>query len=496
MRRTIAGWFAVMIGVVATQCGVARGQSITNYHASPDRSGHYVFAGLTWSSAARLHLDSSFDGQVDGNIYAQPLYWQDAQNNRRLIVATENNNVYALDAASGKVVWQRSLGQPVALSSLPCGDINPLGITGTPAIEPAQGAVYLDAVIKGSSGPQHYLFGLSLADGSILSGFPVNVAEALKAAGRTFDPKVQNQRGALLIVNRTLFIPYGGHFGDCGAYHGWILGMSLDNPAKLAVWSTRAQGGGIWAPGGIAYDGSSMFATTGNTFGVSTWSDGEAVFRFDPTLGRQSSPRDFFAPHDWKYLDGTDLDLGGTGPVPIDVTDTKGSAHFILALGKDGKAYLLRRNNLGGIGGALVARPVSRDAIRTAPAVWAAADSTLVAFQGRPAPNSCPGQVANAGLTVLRIKAHPPRLSTAWCAPLDGRGAPIVTTLADGSNPIVWVTGAEGDNLLHGFRGDNGTAVFGGGEARMEGLRHFGTILAADGRLYVPADGRIYSFIP
>lgn len=496
MRRAVARWFAVTVGAVSMLCGVARAQSITNYHAAPNRSGHYVFAGLTWASAAGLHLDPNFDGQVEGNIYAQPLYWQDAHNNRRLIVATESNNVYALDASTGKVVWQKLLGPPVPLSSLPCGNINPLGITGTPVIDDAQATVYLDAVIENASGPQHYIFGLSLADGSILSGFPVNVADALKTAGQTFDPPVQNERGALLIVNHTLFVPYGGNYGDCGAYHGWALGMSLNNPAKLASWSTRAQGGGIWAPGGIAYDGTSMFAATGNTFGATIWSDGEAVFRLGPALEHQTSSRDFFAPQDWSYLDGNDLDLGGTGPVPVDVTDTKGSAHFILALGKDGNAYLLGRNNLGGIGGALVTRAVSSDQIRTAPAVWAGTDSTLVAFQGSPAASSCPGQVSNAGLTVLRIRAHPPRLSTAWCAPLDGRGAPIVTTLTHGSNPIVWITGAEGDNLLHGFRGDNGAAVFSGDAVAMSGLRHFGTILAANGRLYIAADGRIYSFMP
>jgi hypothetical protein len=498
MRRAVIRWFGVTIGAVSMLGAVAQAQSITNYHGSPNRSGHYVFPGLTWAHAAGLHLDSNFDGRVDGNLYAQPLYWQDAQNNRLLIVATENNNVYALDAATGKVVWQKLLGAPVARSSLPCGDIDPLGITGTPVIDDTRAAVYLNAAIDDGTGPGHYLFGLSLADGSILSGFPVNVAEALKAAGRTFDPKVQNERGALLIVNHTLFIPYGGHFGDCGAYRGWVLGMSLKNPGTLVSWSTRAQGGGIWAPGGISYDGNSMFAATGNTFGASAWSDGEGVFRFGSDLGRQKSKRDFFAPQDWSYLDRADLDLGGTAPVPVDVTDAKGTARFVLALGKDGKAYLLRRANLGGlIPGALIAKPVSRDQIRTSPAVWADTASTLVAFQGRPAPNSCPpGQSSNAGLTVLRIRAHPPRLSIAWCAALDGRGAPIVTTLADGTNPIVWIAGAEGDNLLHGFHGDNGAPAFNGGGARMQGLRHFGTILAANGRLYIPADGRVYSFLP
>ena len=64
----------------------------------------------------------------------------------------------------------------------------------------------------------------------------------------------------------------------------------------MAAWSTRARGGGIWAPGGISVAGQSLFVATGNTFGVSTWSDGEAVLRLAPDLQRSSDKRDFFAP--------------------------------------------------------------------------------------------------------------------------------------------------------------------------------------------------------
>ncbi|SRR5579875_141357 len=481
------------IGVMATMSGAAAAQSVTTYHGGPNRSGHYVFPGLTFATAAGMHLDPNFAGQVDGNIYAQPLYWnQDGKN--LIIVATENNNVYALDATSGKVIWQKLLGQPVGSGILPCGNILPLGITGTPAIDSADQAIYLDAMINDSTGPQHYLFGLSINDGSLLSGFPINVADALKSTGQTFDPKVQNQRSALLIVNGNLFVPYGGHFGDCGNYHGWVVGLNLKNPATLWSWHTRAQGGGIWAPGGMSYDGISMFATTGNTFGASSWSDGEAVFRLGANLNHDNNSRDFFAPANWQFLDHADLDLGGTGPVPIDVTDAKGTAQFILALGKDGKAYLLRRKHLGGIGGALVVESVAHNQIRTAPAFWSDKSGTMVAFPAYPV--ACPQADSNAGLMVLRVKAHPPRLATAWCAALAGSGAPIVTTLADGSNPVVWITGAEGDNLLHGFRGDTGAVVFNGGGAELNGLRHFGTIVAANRRLYVAGDGRIYSFIP
>ncbi len=492
--RMLIRWLALTAGAVAifSAAAAARALSVTTYHGALNRSGHYFFAGLTFAAAAGMHLDTNFAGQVDGNIYAQPLYWNGNGKNL-IIVATESNNVYALDATSGKVVWQKLLGEAVGSGILPCGNILPLGITGTPVIDGASQAVYLDAMIDDGSSPQHELFGLALADGSILTGYPVNVADALKAAGQTFVPKIQNQRSALMIVDGNLFVTYSGHWGDCDAYHGWVVGMSLKNPGTLWSWRTRATGGGIWAPGGMAYDGVSMFAATGNTFGASTWSDGEAILRFGPTLARQKNPQDFFTPSDWQHLDQTDLDLGGTGPVSFDVTDAVGTARFVLALGKDGKAYLLRREALGGIGGAIIVESVSRDQVRTAPAFWAGKNSTLIAFQGRPI--GCPN-VANAGLTVLRVKAHTPRLTIAWCAPLDGAGAPIVTTLADGTNPIVWITGAEGDNLLHGFRGDTGAAVFSGGGTPLNGLRHFGTILAANGRLYVAGDGRIYSFIP
>jgi hypothetical protein len=128
----------------------------------------------------------------------------------------------------------------------------------------------------------------------------------------------------------------------------------------------------------------------------------------------------------------------------------------VLALGKDGKAYLLNRQDLGGIGGALVAQMISDGPIRTAPAVYSLGNSTFVAFQREG--TDCPNRVDNANLTVLRIRAEPrPEIGTAWCGSVEGEGAPIVTTSnAEGANSIVWMVGAEGDNRLHGYRGDAG----------------------------------------
>ncbi len=487
---------ASMIALIAS---AAWAQTVLGYHNSPDRSGRYIVPGLNWGSAAGMHRDTSFDGAVEGNLYAQPLLWLDRAKKRKLIIAaTESDNVYALDAATGHVIWRKALGAPAPRSALPCGNISPLGITGTPVIDDNQGKLYLDAMIDaGHAGPQHLIFGLSLTDGSILPGYPINVALAIAAHGMRFEPRIQNQRGALLIIKGTLYVPYGGHYGDCGPYHGWVLGFDLKNPQSLEIWRTRAHGGGIWAPGGVVYDGHSIFVATGNTFGAQIWSDGEAVMRLGTDLAPSSSTRDYFAPTDWKYLDATDHDLGGANPLPIDISDAHGTAHFILALGKDGKAYLLDRGNLGGIGGALAVEQVSRDQIRTAPVAYSIEGSTFVAFGGRPA--RCARGPSRANLTVLRIEAHPaPKISIAWCGDIDGRGIPILTTERNNSDPIVWIAGAEGDNRLHGFRADNGAPVFTGGGAGdlMQRLRHFATIVAADGRLFVPADNRIYAFVP
>lgn len=488
------GLAMVAMAALLTSPGV-RAQSILNYHGAPNRSGTYTVPHLTWERAAGLHADPDFDGRVAGHIYAQPLFWHFPQINRKLVVlATEDNVVYALDAHTGKVAWQKSLGSPVPRAALPCGNIGPLGITGTPVIDGIDEALYLDAMVdQEGAGAQHLVFGLALNDGAALAGFPVNVAQALGKTGLSFAPRFQNQRGALLIAGRTVYVPYGGHFGDCGDYHGWVVGVGLTGAHDVTAWRTRAAGGGVWAPGGISSDGHALFVATGNSKNADQWADGEAVLRLPFDLKPPADPHDFFAPADWKALDDRDADLGGANPLPIDVRDLDGGGHFVLALGKDGKAYLLDRDNLGGIGGSLVAQTVARRAIITAPAVYPGRDAVFVAFEG---PGSdCPNSVANPGLTVLKIEAHPaPKISTAWCGAISGRGAPIATISDDDTSPIVWMVGAEGDNRLHGFRGDTGVPVFTG--EPLTGLRHFVTVVAADNRLFVAADDRVYAFTP
>src|SRR6476646_5803128 len=130
LRSVVAVFgFAVLSGVQADAQ-----VNVTQEHNNPSRDGVYVDAGFTPSAAANLTRDLNFNGTISGNVYAQPLYIEGGPNGAMIIAVTESNNVYALDAITGLPIWQRNLGLPVT-SGLPCGNINPLGITGTPVVD-------------------------------------------------------------------------------------------------------------------------------------------------------------------------------------------------------------------------------------------------------------------------------------------------------------------------------------------------------------------------
>ena len=163
---------------------------------------------------------------------------------------------------------------------------------------------------------------------------------------------MQEDRGALALVNGIVYVPYSGYFGDCGDYHGSVVGVRIDDPSTVALWATAAEGGGIWGHSGVASDGTNMFVITGNTFTNQgqQWSGGEAIVRLQAGPIFTGNPTDFWAPANWQSLDNSDTDLGGCSAILIDVPNATPS-HLVLALGKDGNAYLVNRDNLGGVAG-------------------------------------------------------------------------------------------------------------------------------------------------
>jgi len=370
----IAALAAVILLCAPAACAIENDATVPTYHADAARSGHYVVPGLTWAHAGDMRLDGAFDGRVPGNIYAQPLYWRPAgAAGGQVIVATEDNVVAALDAVTGRTVWQRSLGPATKRSALPCGNIDPLGITGTPVIDERSGALYLDAMVDRGDGPRHLVFGLSLADGAVLPGWPVDVADSLRAIGVTFDPRVQNQRGALTMVGDQLYVPYGGHSDPCGEYHCSVVGFRLDEPAAFGAWLTPSRGGGNWAPGGIAFDGKHLFIGTGVADSMDGWSGGQSVIRLPLDLDLNPTPQDFFAVSGSDY----DHDLGMSNPLPIDLSDGGPHPALVITFARDGKAYLLDRADLGGVDHPLDAQTVAAYGIVTSPAAYRIGQDTM-----------------------------------------------------------------------------------------------------------------------
>src|SRR5213083_536396 len=218
--------------------------NVTQEHNNVSRDGLYIDAGFTLSAAANLTRDLNFDGTISGNVYAQPLYIEGGPNGPMIIAVTESNNIYALDAVAGTVIWQRNVGPPVT-SGLPCGNINPLGITGTPVVDLGSRSLFLDAMVDGPT-KKHFIYSLNVDTGATNPSWPVDLNPTARYNGTTFTSLVQNERGGLAIVNGILYVAFSGHAGDCGTYRGWVIGIPINNPSSVMAWATAAIGGGIW----------------------------------------------------------------------------------------------------------------------------------------------------------------------------------------------------------------------------------------------------------
>lgn len=405
-----------------------------------------------------------------------------------VIAVTLLNNVYALDAVDGSVIWERNVGPPVSAADLCNPKFDPMGIIGTPIVDLASRALFLNAMTTADGGEtiKHLILSLNVDTGDINPGWPVDVEATAEHNGLHFTPEIQQQRPALGIVGNILYVGYGSMRDGCN-YHGWLVGVPINNPASVTAWASDAIGGAIWAVAGVASDGKDPFVTTGNTRNPATWGGGEAVIRFQPGPIFSGSPTDYWAPTNWQSLDQSDSDLGSSGPLLVDVPGATPS-HLVVAMGKDRHVYLVNRDNLGGI-----TQPVTSAQLGNAPILQAAVtyrtnQGTYVAFHAE-----------GANLSAFRITAaNPPAIVNAWTVSQNGRGSPFATSTDGTNNMIVWLVGADvgGDQRLHGFDGETGAVVFAGGGPNelMEGTHRFNAGIAARGRIYIANDNKVYAF--
>ena len=467
--------------------------NVTQYHNHDSRDGLYIDSAFTQSAAANLTRDLNFDGTIVGNVYAQPLYIEGGPSGPMIIAVTESNNVYALDAVNGSVIWQQNVGAPVPAAQISCTITGSMGIISTPVVDLASRALFLDAMVTPDGGAtiKHYIFSLNVDTGAINPGWPVDVEAMAQYNGTTFTPATQAQRAALGIVGNILYVGYGS-IDDCNIYHGWLVGVAINNPASVTAWATSAMGGGIWGVGGVASDGTNPFVATGNTYNTGgIWGGGEAVIRFQPGPIFSGNSSDYWAPVDWStQLDFFNQDLGSSGPLLVDVPGATPS-QLIVALSKDGYAYLLDRNNLGGITAPLSMWGVSGGRILNGAATYRTNQGTYVAYRNR-----------STILGAFGISAtNPPSIEIplAWNVNQNGCGSPFVTSTDGTNNTVVWAVGTDtsGDQKLHGYDGDTGAVVYTGGGANetMAGTHSYSTTgIVARGRIYVATDNKVYAF--
>ncbi len=490
--------------------------SVYQHHKNGTRDGLYIDPVLTSGAtghAATTHL-LTFMGSVTTNVYAQPLFVEKGIPNitadGAIIIATESNHLTAINATTGVNLWDKgpSTYAPNYASGtgLPCGDVVPLGITGTPFIDPASpinggaGVIYFDAMTTADMGTtlKHFVYAVKLSDGTVLPNWPVDVGA--KVSG--FNPSHQNQRGALQFLNGVLYVPYGGHDGDCNPYYGWVVGFPAANPQSPTGWHTVAERGGIWGPGALPTDGTSIFPITGNTLGTTLgdagkyiWGGGEAVVRLGAGPTFSGATADYYAPTNWHDLDDGDTDLGGASEVIFDMPGTS-KPHLIAAGGKDAHLYLLDRDNLGGIGGELYNQPMATNQFKGAPIAYTTAVGTYVAFHVEGGGGSgCPGGTGSGNLVAYKITGGTgnPTATTAWCTNEANLGSPMVTTTNGTASAIVWAA----SNHIWAYDGDTGAKVFQSSTSTQmsSSIQGWNTPIAiGNGRVVVGVDGAVDIF--
>ena len=448
----------------------------TTYHHDNARTGHDPLA----STARSVHPTPSWhEVPLDGQVYAEPLIDQGL-----VYVATLNNTLYALNQSDGSIVWRTHLGDPVT-AGWACGNVAPQGILGTPVIDLSGHRIYAAALLDADHA--YSLFGLDLATGAI----QLQTALPASALGGNFDWTIQQERGALSLANGYVYVPFGGRDGDCGDYHGYIVGIPTTSAGGLHVYRTPGSGSGYWSPSGVTIDDSSgnLFAASGNANvgnGCNANADGspqfenDAVIRLSPTLTRA----DFFMPPDWQASwCRNDQDLGSSSPLLI-------SPNLLFQSGKHGGGFLLSPSHLGGLGGQLFPDPLPTPYSQADTCLGSHSSATFggIAYQSPFVYLECEGH----GLVALRTDSATASFAVcnSSCADPDwhaGEGLTFGPPIVAGG--AVWVASNGGG--LYAFNSITGDQIY---HSPGFATNRFVTPSEAGDQVFVPTGALVKSF--
>lgn len=455
------------------------------------RSGQYLVettltpANINSTSFGLLH-----NPKVDGKVDAQPLYLSQLSiggaAHNVVFVATEHGSVYAIDADAGTTLWQVSLlatGETTS-DTHGCGQVVPeIGITSTPVIDRAagpNGTLYVVAMSLDKSSKYHQrLHALDVTTGAELLNGPTEIVATFpnSAGTTTFDPGQYEERAALLLSGGMVYTSWTSHC-DNAPYSGWVIAFKQSDLTRAAVVNVAPNSG--VALTGVPTGDNSGFSTNGPAIwmsgdGPGADSAGNVYFltgngRFETTLDANGFPNqgdygnsfvklslsggnlavtDYFATFDAVHLSAQDLDLGSGGEMLLpDLMDSTNTVkHLIVGAGKDGKIYLVDRDNMGKfdsaknniwqeVDGALGGAIFSSPAYYNGNLYYGAIGATLRAFS----------------IAAARISGTPTSQSTTTF--LRPGTSPVVS--ANGTtNAIVWAHENTSPAVLHAYDATN-----------------------------------------
>ena len=357
--------------------GPAQAQVLTSQYDNARTGANLNEKILNPQNVNSKQFGKVFTLPVDGDTYAQPLYVPNIEipgqsKHNVLFVATEHDGVYAFDAdsASTKPLWKVTfVDEAKSILTVPsidvhCPFIQPeIGITSTPVIDLPTGTLYVLARTRrrDANGTWHYeqkLHALAINTGAEKFGGPVKISA--RAQGRNFlhfksnidfDPLLENQRAALLLVNGKVVITWASSC-DVGPYYGWIIAYDARTLAQAGVVNISPDAGesGIWQgdAGPAADSAGNIYLISGNgKFTAATGGKdyGDSVVKLGFTANGLEV-RDYFTPSNQAKLNDTDGDFGSGAPILL--PDQPGPhPHLLLAAGKAGILYELDRDNLG-----------------------------------------------------------------------------------------------------------------------------------------------------
>jgi len=244
-------------------------------------------------NASRLHQKWSFT--TDGVIDTSPVVASDVQvgeGKRQIVyVGSEHGIFYALDAATGSLLWKRNLGSIHTLcEDLPGGIF---GITSAPVIDRSSSRIF----VGGGDGGVH---ALDLATGAPSPGWPVPVLS---------DPNQEHIWSGLTLFQGRLYAETASYC-DFTPYHGHIVEIDVASARVVASFypvGRKDDGGGIWGWGGASID-----PANGNAY-ISTGNDlsNPQGFRYAEDVVRLAPSLDVISHHGPELI-GADVDFGST----------------------------------------------------------------------------------------------------------------------------------------------------------------------------------------